>query len=129
MIVDGRGWVDQLAVAREHRGRGLARALLQHAFGETWRAGCAGPGCRRIRARARAGSTSTSGCTSARRTPSSRSRSEMRDTSAAMAATHAKRLLLLALMALAAVNLFTGAPLLADLGRGRRSRARRAGSR
>jgi hypothetical protein len=30
-----------------------------------------------------------------------------------MAATHAKRLLLLALMALAAVNLFTGAPLLA----------------
>ncbi len=37
----------------------------------------------------------------------------MRDTSAAMAATHAKRLLLLALMALAAVNLFTGAPLLA----------------
>ena len=76
-------------------------------------AACAGPGCRRTRARARAGSTSTSGCTSARRTPSSRSRCEMRDTSAAMAATHAKRLLLLALMALAAVNLFTGAPLLA----------------
>lgn len=32
-------WVDQLAVAREHRGRGLARALLQHAFAETWRRG------------------------------------------------------------------------------------------
>jgi hypothetical protein len=37
----------------------------------------------------------------------------MRDTAVAMAAMHAKRLLLLALMALAAVNLFTGAPLLA----------------
>jgi mycothiol synthase len=35
----GEGWIDQLAVAREHRGRGLARALLQHAFGETWRHG------------------------------------------------------------------------------------------
>jgi mycothiol synthase len=28
-----------LAVAREHRGRGLARALLAHAFGLTWRRG------------------------------------------------------------------------------------------
>ena len=36
---EDEGWVDQLAVAREHRGRGLARALLQHAFGETWRRG------------------------------------------------------------------------------------------
>jgi mycothiol synthase len=33
------GWIDQLAVAREHRGRGLARALLLHAFGMTWRRG------------------------------------------------------------------------------------------
>jgi mycothiol synthase len=33
------GWVDQLAVARAHRGRGLARALLLHAFGIAWRAG------------------------------------------------------------------------------------------
>jgi mycothiol synthase len=33
------GWIDQLAVAREHRGRGLARALLVHAFGMTWRRG------------------------------------------------------------------------------------------
>jgi mycothiol synthase len=36
---DDKGWVDQLAVAREHRGRGLARALLTHAFGVTWRRG------------------------------------------------------------------------------------------
>jgi mycothiol synthase len=36
---EGGGWVDQLAVAREHRGRGLARALLVHAFGVTWRRG------------------------------------------------------------------------------------------
>ncbi len=36
---DDEGWVDQLAVAREHRGRGLARALLLHAFGVTWRRG------------------------------------------------------------------------------------------
>ena len=28
----GEGWVHQLAVAREHRGRGLGRALLQRAF-------------------------------------------------------------------------------------------------
>jgi mycothiol synthase len=28
----GEGWVDQLAVAREHRGRGLGRALLQQGF-------------------------------------------------------------------------------------------------
>lgn len=32
-------WVDQLAVARDHRGRGLARALLTHTFGFAWRAG------------------------------------------------------------------------------------------
>lgn len=32
-------WVAQLAVAREQRGRGLARALLAHAFGVAWRAG------------------------------------------------------------------------------------------
>lgn len=36
---EDRIWVDQLAVAREHRGRGLARALLVHAFGVAWRAG------------------------------------------------------------------------------------------
>jgi GNAT superfamily N-acetyltransferase len=40
LIEDEReGWIDQLAVAREHRGRGLARALLMHAFGMTWRRG------------------------------------------------------------------------------------------
>ena len=39
VVEKDEGWVDQLAVAREHRGRGLARALLQHAFGETWRRG------------------------------------------------------------------------------------------
>jgi mycothiol synthase len=32
-------WVAQLAVAREHRGRGLARALLVHSFGIAWRRG------------------------------------------------------------------------------------------
>jgi mycothiol synthase len=32
-------WVAQLAVVRDHRGRGLARALLVHAFGVAWRAG------------------------------------------------------------------------------------------
>jgi mycothiol synthase len=32
-------WVGQLAVAREHRGRGLARALLLHTFGMARRAG------------------------------------------------------------------------------------------
>jgi mycothiol synthase len=36
---DDEGWIDQLAVAREHRGRGLGRALLVHAFGVTWRRG------------------------------------------------------------------------------------------
>lgn len=35
----GETWVAQLAVAREHRGRGLARALLVHAFAIAWRAG------------------------------------------------------------------------------------------
>jgi mycothiol synthase len=39
LIEDDEGWIDQLAVAREHRGRGLARALLVHAFGRTWRRG------------------------------------------------------------------------------------------
>jgi mycothiol synthase len=40
LVEDGdEGWVDQLAVAREHRGRGLARALLAQAFGLTWRRG------------------------------------------------------------------------------------------
>lgn len=40
LVEDGEeGWVDQLAVAREHRGNGLGRALLLHAFGLTWRRG------------------------------------------------------------------------------------------
>lgn len=33
------GWIDQVAVAREHRGNGLGLALLVHAFGQTWRLG------------------------------------------------------------------------------------------
>jgi GNAT superfamily N-acetyltransferase len=36
---EGEGWVDQLAVARAHRRRGLASSLLQHAFGDAWRRG------------------------------------------------------------------------------------------
>lgn len=32
IVEDDEGWVDQLAVARAHRGRGLAGALLQEAF-------------------------------------------------------------------------------------------------
>ena len=36
---DDVGWIEQLAVAREHRGAGLGRALLGHAFGTTWRRG------------------------------------------------------------------------------------------
>ncbi len=36
---EGEGWVDQLAVAREQRGRGLARARLAPAVGVTWRRG------------------------------------------------------------------------------------------
>jgi len=35
----GEGWVDRLAVERTHRGRGLGRALLQHAFAVTWQRG------------------------------------------------------------------------------------------
>jgi mycothiol synthase len=34
---DAATWVGQLAVERAHRGRGLGRALLQHAFGVAWR--------------------------------------------------------------------------------------------
>jgi GNAT superfamily N-acetyltransferase len=33
------GWVQQLAVRKDRRGRGLGRALLQHAFGEFFRRG------------------------------------------------------------------------------------------
>lgn len=33
------GWVEQLAVKATHRGRGIARALLQHSFGEFYRRG------------------------------------------------------------------------------------------
>jgi ribosomal protein S18 acetylase RimI-like enzyme len=32
LMVSGRGWVDQVAVAADERGRGLGRALLLHAF-------------------------------------------------------------------------------------------------
>lgn len=40
MVVDGdEAWVGQLAVARPHRRRGLARALLVAGFGIGWRAG------------------------------------------------------------------------------------------
>ena len=40
MIRDEGGlWVAQLAVDREHRGRGLARALLVQSFATAWRAG------------------------------------------------------------------------------------------
>jgi mycothiol synthase len=40
LIQDGDGiWVAQLAVDREHRGRGLGRALLVHSFATAWRAG------------------------------------------------------------------------------------------
>jgi ribosomal protein S18 acetylase RimI-like enzyme len=31
---DGRGWIQQLAVARSERGRGLGRALLLHALAD-----------------------------------------------------------------------------------------------
>lgn len=39
LVDDDEPFVDQLAVAREHRGRGLARALLQRAFGIGWERG------------------------------------------------------------------------------------------
>ena len=32
----GEGWVEQIAVASAYRGRGIGRALLQHAFGVFW---------------------------------------------------------------------------------------------
>jgi mycothiol synthase len=35
----GEGWVQQIAVSKSHRGRGLGRALLQHAFSEFHRRG------------------------------------------------------------------------------------------
>ena len=34
MFSDGRGWVEQLAVARSARGLGLGRALLLHSLAE-----------------------------------------------------------------------------------------------
>ena len=40
MIEDGsEGWIEQLAVARDHRGHGLGMALLMHAFGLARRRG------------------------------------------------------------------------------------------
>ena len=40
LLDEERGmWVSQLAVVRAHRRRGLAHALLAHAFGVSWRAG------------------------------------------------------------------------------------------
>jgi len=39
LVDDGEGYVDQLAVARAHRGKGLARALLQGAFAIAWERG------------------------------------------------------------------------------------------
>jgi len=36
---DDSGWVQQLAVRADHRGQGLGRALLQHAFGVFFRKG------------------------------------------------------------------------------------------
>ncbi|MET0769704.1 MAG: GNAT family N-acetyltransferase [Solirubrobacteraceae bacterium] len=39
LVDDDEPFVDQLAVAREHRGRGLARALLQRAFAIGWERG------------------------------------------------------------------------------------------
>lgn len=37
--LDGEGWVEQLAVRRSHRRRGVGRALLRHAFAEFHRRG------------------------------------------------------------------------------------------
>jgi GNAT superfamily N-acetyltransferase len=39
LVDDDEPFVDQLAVARGHRGRGLARAMLQRAFGIGWERG------------------------------------------------------------------------------------------
>ena len=36
---DDLGWIEALAVAREHRGIGLGQALLVHGFRATWRRG------------------------------------------------------------------------------------------
>jgi GNAT superfamily N-acetyltransferase len=37
--VSGEGWIDKLAVKATHRGRGIARALLQHSFRQAWHRG------------------------------------------------------------------------------------------
>ena len=34
-----KGWIDELCVLREYRGRGIAKALLQHSFGEFYKRG------------------------------------------------------------------------------------------
>ncbi len=74
---DDEGWVDQLAVAREHRGRGLgARAADARVRRDVAPRRPPLRPRRRTRGPARAGSTSTSGCACARRTASTRSRSE-----------------------------------------------------
>ena len=36
MTYPGEGWIEQIAVAAPYRGRGIGRALLQHAFGTFW---------------------------------------------------------------------------------------------
>ena len=39
LAVSGEGWIDKIAVKATHRNRGIARALLQHAFREAWHRG------------------------------------------------------------------------------------------